>query len=87
MAAGGFCRSEMAKFKAYRCRNRYLPQHKLLEFCKENNIHVTAHSPLGGAPVGVVALHAGEPGPLDDPLARKPQAATWMELLTNFIDH
>ncbi|KAL0639187.1 hypothetical protein Q9L58_001646 [Maublancomyces gigas] len=46
----------------------YLPQHKLLGFCKENNIHVTAHSPLGGAPVGVVALHAGEPGPLDDPL-------------------
>ncbi|KAF8541690.1 aldo-keto reductase [Trichophaea hybrida] len=46
----------------------YLPQRALLEFSNENDIHLTAHSPLGGAPVGVVALHAGEPGPLEDPM-------------------
>ena len=44
---------------------RYLPQKELLEFSKANNIHVTAHSPLGGAPVAVVA--SGIPGPLQDP--------------------
>ncbi|RPB25119.1 Aldo/keto reductase [Terfezia boudieri ATCC MYA-4762] len=43
----------------------YLPQKLLLEFSKANNIHVTAHSPLGGAPVSVVA--SDEPGPLQDP--------------------
>ncbi|KAF8425286.1 NADP-dependent oxidoreductase domain-containing protein [Tirmania nivea] len=43
----------------------YLPQKKLLEFSKANNIHVTAHSPLGGAPVAVVA--SDEPSPLQDP--------------------
>ncbi|KAF8246558.1 aldo-keto reductase [Wilcoxina mikolae CBS 423.85] len=46
----------------------YLPQRALLEFSKANGIHLTAHSPLGGAPVGVVALHAGEKGPLEDPV-------------------
>lgn len=44
---------------------RYLPQKKLLEFSKANNIHVTAHSPLGGAPVAAVA--SDEPGPIQDP--------------------
>jgi diketogulonate reductase-like aldo/keto reductase len=34
----------------------YLPQHELLKFCKENDIHVTAYSPLGSVPkFGVLA--------------------------------
>jgi diketogulonate reductase-like aldo/keto reductase len=34
----------------------YLPQHELLAFCKENDIHVTAYSPLGSDPKnGVLA--------------------------------
>lgn len=28
--------------------------------------YLTAHSPLGGAPIAVIAPHAGEPGLLDD---------------------
>ncbi|KAI5805310.1 NADP-dependent oxidoreductase domain-containing protein [Peziza echinospora] len=42
----------------------YLPQRRLLEFSKAHNIHLTAHSPLGGAPVAAVA--SDEPGPLID---------------------
>ncbi|KAF7863784.1 hypothetical protein EAF04_006749 [Stromatinia cepivora] len=44
----------------------YFPQHELLEFCKRENIHLMAHQPLGGKPVGVVAPHADIPGPLFD---------------------
>ncbi|KAJ9084875.1 hypothetical protein DSO57_1019515 [Entomophthora muscae] len=36
----------------------YLPQHELLAFCKENNIHVTGYAPLGSF---------GEPRVLEDP--------------------
>lgn len=50
----------------------YLPQRKLVQFSKENNIHITAHSPLGGAPSGVVAPYAGiKEGPLKDPVVRQ----------------
>lgn len=35
----------------------YLPQHELLAFCRENNIHVTAYAPLGSY---------GEPRVLED---------------------
>lgn len=42
----------------------YLPQRKLLEFSKIKGIHITAHSPLGGAPVAAVASNA--PGPMQD---------------------
>ncbi|TGO54277.1 hypothetical protein BOTNAR_0272g00030 [Botryotinia narcissicola] len=44
----------------------YFPQHELLEFCKKEHIHLMAHQPLGGKPVGVVAPHADIPGPLFD---------------------
>ncbi|RPA81634.1 Aldo/keto reductase [Ascobolus immersus RN42] len=47
----------------------YLPQRELLKFSNEHGVHITAHSPLGGAPVGVVAPYAGiKEGPLKDPL-------------------
>lgn len=39
--------------------NPYLPQPKLLEFCKKNNIHVTAYSPLGSG---------ASPSVLQDPI-------------------
>ncbi|KAH0555943.1 hypothetical protein GP486_006114 [Trichoglossum hirsutum] len=45
---------------------RYLPQKDLLKFCTENGIHLMAHQPLGGNPVGVVAPRAHIPGPLKD---------------------
>lgn len=48
----------------------YLPQHKLLAFCKEQGIHVTAHSPLGGRPVDAVAPNKHFTGPLQDPTVR-----------------
>ncbi|KAF7943720.1 uncharacterized protein EAE97_005790 [Botrytis byssoidea] len=44
----------------------YFPQHELLEFCKKEHIHLMAHQPLGGKPVGVVAPHADIHGPLFD---------------------
>ncbi|TVY14877.1 Alcohol dehydrogenase [NADP(+)] A [Lachnellula arida] len=44
----------------------YLPQHDLLKFYKEQNLHLMAHQPLGGKPVGVVAAHPDKPGPLFD---------------------
>ncbi|KAI9659611.1 MAG: hypothetical protein M1831_003692 [Alyxoria varia] len=44
----------------------YMPQHALLAFSARNGIHLTAHQPLGGTPVGVVALNNHIPGPLHD---------------------
>ncbi len=48
----------------------YLPQAKLVQFCYENNIAVTAYSPLGRAGVDL-------PGPklIDDPIVKKLAAA------------
>lgn len=43
---------------------RYLLEEDLMKFCKENGIHVTAFSPLGGKPVAAVAVNANVPGPL-----------------------
>ena len=48
----------------------YLPQHDLLEFCKQEGIHLMAHQPLGGKPLAVVNPNAARPGPLFDPQVR-----------------
>ncbi|KAE9370941.1 Aldo/keto reductase [Stipitochalara longipes BDJ] len=45
---------------------RIKPAHDLLKFYKEQNLHLMAHQPLGGKPVGVVAAHPDKPGPLFD---------------------
>ncbi|OXV05676.1 hypothetical protein Egran_06555 [Elaphomyces granulatus] len=44
----------------------YFPQKGLVEYCQANEIHVTAHCPLGGAPIPVLIGRDG-PGPLEDP--------------------
>ncbi|KAF2791528.1 Aldo/keto reductase [Melanomma pulvis-pyrius CBS 109.77] len=44
----------------------YFPQIDLIEFCQKEDIHVTAHQPLGGRPVAVVNPNADHPGPMDD---------------------
>ncbi|KAF7870395.1 hypothetical protein EAF04_004140 [Stromatinia cepivora] len=43
----------------------YFPQKGLIEFCQANDIHVIAHSPLGGIPIPVLVGRRG-PGPLED---------------------
>lgn len=48
----------------------YLPQHEMLKFCKDEGIHVTAHSPLGGRPVRQVALCSDVPSPMSDSTIR-----------------
>ncbi|KLJ10068.1 hypothetical protein EMPG_14520 [Blastomyces silverae] len=47
----------------------YFPQKSLVEFCQANDIHVTAHCPLGGAPIPVLIGRHGL-GPLEDPTVR-----------------
>lgn len=44
----------------------YFPQKGLVEYCQAKKIHVTAHCPLGGAPIPVLIGREG-PGPLEDP--------------------
>ncbi|KAL2070556.1 hypothetical protein VTL71DRAFT_13582 [Oculimacula yallundae] len=44
----------------------YLPQHQLLLFCKQENIHLMGHQPLGGRPVAAVNPNMDRPGPLLD---------------------
>lgn len=46
--------------------NPYFPQRGLFDFCKADNIHVTAFGPLGCTPVPVLIGRQG-PGPLEDP--------------------
>ncbi|KAJ3481319.1 hypothetical protein NLG97_g7850 [Lecanicillium saksenae] len=43
----------------------YLLETELMRFCHENDIHVTAFSPLGGKPVAAVAANPDVPGPLE----------------------
>jgi len=45
----------------------YFPQKSLVEYCQANDIHVIAHSPLGGIPIPVLTGRHG-PGPLEDPI-------------------
>ncbi|KAM0177488.1 hypothetical protein ACHAPC_008782 [Botrytis cinerea] len=56
----------------------YFPQHELLAFCEKEHIHLMAHQPLGGKPVGVVAPHADIPGPLFDSKIAQIAAQTGM---------
>lgn len=49
----------------------YFPQKGLVNFCRENDIHITAHCPLGGNVVPVLRARTG-PGPLEDPVVRPP---------------
>ncbi|KAK6612606.1 putative alcohol dehydrogenase [Botrytis cinerea] len=56
----------------------YFPQHELLAFCEKEHIHLMAHQPLGGKPVGVVAPHADIPGPLFDTKIAQIAAQTGM---------
>jgi len=51
---------------------RYLPQPDLLNFCNQEKIHVVAHQPLGGNPLGIVNPHSNKPGPLSDPRVSEP---------------
>lgn len=48
------------------CVHSYFPQHEPLEFCRKERIHLMAHQPLGGKPIGVVAPHSDIPGPFLD---------------------
>ncbi|KAL4970911.1 NADP-dependent oxidoreductase domain-containing protein [Aspergillus stella-maris] len=44
----------------------YLPQSELLAFCRDKQIHLMAHQPLGGRPAVVVNPNASCPGPIFD---------------------
>ena len=45
----------------------FLQQHELLEFCKENNIHATAYSPLGSGDRSAQMKAENEPSLLEEP--------------------
>lgn len=45
----------------------FLQQHELLEFCKENNIHVTAYSPLGSGDRSAQMKAENEPSLMEEP--------------------
>lgn len=46
----------------------YLQQHELLDFCKENDIHVTSYSPLGSGDRNASMKANNEPSLLHDPI-------------------
>lgn len=52
----------------------YLPQKGLVNFCREHEIHITAHCPLGGNLIPAVRGKLG-PSPLEDPLVSTPSSA------------
>lgn len=45
----------------------FLQQHELLEFCRENNIHCTAYSPLGSGDRSEQMKAENEPSLLEEP--------------------
>lgn len=49
----------------------FLQQHELLEFCKENNIHLTAYSPLGSGDRSKEMKAENEPSLLEDSMIKK----------------
>ncbi|SDL74977.1 alcohol dehydrogenase (NADP+) [Salinimicrobium catena] len=49
----------------------FLQQHELLEFCKENNIHLTAYSPLGSGDRNKEMKAENEPSLLEEPVILK----------------
>lgn len=49
----------------------FLQQHELLEFCKENNIHLTAYSPLGSGDRSKEMKAENEPSLLEEPVILK----------------
>ncbi len=48
-----------------------LQQHELLEFCQQNNIHLTAYSPLGSSDRSKEMKAENEPSLLEDPVIKK----------------
>ena len=49
----------------------YLQQPDLIQFCQENNIHLTAYSPLGSGDRAAQMKAENEPSLLDDPVINK----------------
>lgn len=49
----------------------FLQQHELLEFCKENNIHCTAYSPLGSSDRSEKLKAENEPSLLEEPVIKE----------------
>lgn len=49
----------------------FLQQHELLEFCRENNIHCTAYSPLGSGDRSDQMKAEDEPSLLEEPVIRE----------------
>lgn len=49
----------------------YLQQNRLLDFCKQNHIVLTAYSPLGSGDRAARLKHENEPKPLEDPVIVK----------------
>ena len=45
----------------------YLPQSELLQYAKQEGIHVMAHQPLGGRPIAAINPNQDRPGPMADP--------------------
>jgi diketogulonate reductase-like aldo/keto reductase len=61
---------------------RYLPQLELLHFCSQENIHLTAHQPLGGRPVVAVNPNVHRPGPISDPDVG---SSDWLHCLSRLL--
>lgn len=49
----------------------FLPQNELVKFCKDNNIHLTAYSPLGSGDRSASMKAENEPSLLEEPTIKK----------------